>query len=171
MEMAVLLGAGVATREAFAPTELLERTLGGHAIRLGTGDRFVTGHDPAQRFAVDAHYSKHLPDILVLPGGFGALEAAADTLLVDWIDRVIERGGAVLTVSTGSLPLCATGRMIGRSVAGHWLCETHMRALGSTLSPYPMETHGRIVTTSGTAAALGGASFLADLARWGPPAS
>ena len=168
MEIGVLLGVGVATREAIAPTEVLENVLGIRATGLGTGPATVTGHDPAHCFDIDAHYSVGRPRVVVIPGGFGALEASVDARLVGWLDGLIGAGSAVLTVSTGSLLACATGRLVGQSVAGHWLCTTHIRALGSIPSPYPMETHGRVVTTSGTAAALGGAVFIADLARWGP---
>ncbi len=104
----------------------------------------------------------------MVPGSFGALELASDRMVVGWLADLIAGGTVVLAISTGTLPVAATGFLAGRPVAGHWLCDEHLSALGCVPSPYPMETHGRVVTTSGTAAALRGAAYVADLARWGP---
>ncbi len=168
MELAVLVRPGVATREALAPTEVLSSVLGATPTYLGTDERRVTGHDPVHNFDIDACYAVHRPDVLVVPGGFGSLTSAHDADLIGWLRAIIASRCAVLTISTGSLSVCATGLLAGRPVAAHWLCAPHVRALGCIPSPYPMETHDRIVTTSGTAASLGGAAFIADLARFGP---
>jgi transcriptional regulator GlxA family with amidase domain len=96
-------------------------------------------------------------DILVVPGGWGTREAAANPRLMAWIR---ERGGAVpllTSVCTGSLLLAGAGLLSGRRATSHWA------ALDDMAAAYPdvdvvydehVTVDGHVVTSAGISAGI-----------------
>lgn len=60
------------------------------------------------------------PHTLVVPGGFGAPEAAGDDDLIDAVRRLASGASRVVTVCTGSFVAAAAGLADGKRVATHW---------------------------------------------------
>jgi transcriptional regulator GlxA family with amidase domain len=59
-------------------------------------------------------------DTLVVAGGQGVREAAADRALVDWLHGAAGRSRRVASVCTGAFLLAEAGLLEGRRVATHW---------------------------------------------------
>jgi transcriptional regulator GlxA family with amidase domain len=59
-------------------------------------------------------------DTLLVAGGVGCMEAAADRLLVDWIARAAPRARRSASVCTGAFLLAAAGLLDGRRATTHW---------------------------------------------------
>ncbi len=59
-------------------------------------------------------------DTLIVPGGAGAREAAADARLLAWIARSSERARRTASVCTGAFALAAAGLLDGRRATTHW---------------------------------------------------
>jgi cyclohexyl-isocyanide hydratase len=74
----------------------------------------------------------------------------------------------VLSISTGTLLLAATGLLGGQRAAGHWLTRDELEPFEVELSDEPIERHGRLFTTSGTPAALEAIPLLAGTILYGP---
>lgn len=75
------------------------------------------------------------PELLLIPGGYGARRALADAELLDYLARV--RNGLTLTLSLGlgSLVAARAGLLSGAEVACVASLEQELRALDSTLVP------------------------------------
>lgn len=59
-------------------------------------------------------------DTLVVPGGQGVHEAAADATLLAWVQRRAIHTKRIASVCTGAFLLAAAGLLDGRRVATHW---------------------------------------------------
>ncbi|MCE5284370.1 MAG: DJ-1/PfpI family protein, partial [Pelosinus sp.] len=59
------------------------------------------------------------PDILLIPGGYGARREMNNEGLLNWIKDVAAKAELVLTVCTGSLILAKTGLLKGMLVTTH----------------------------------------------------
>jgi transcriptional regulator GlxA family with amidase domain len=85
---------------------------GGGAVRSSGGVRLEADRSTAAcRGAIDT---------LVVAGGVGALDAAADASLVRWITAAAGRSRRVASVCTGAFVLAATGLLDGRRATTHW---------------------------------------------------
>ena len=111
----LLLGRGQYEISTVGPTSEVTTTSG---LRLRPDTTFDSSDQTGQL------------DTLVIAGGLGATEAAADVDLVDAVDRLAARARRVASVCTGAFVLAATGRLAGRRAVTHWaqcadLAETH----------------------------------------------
>ena len=168
MTVGVFLGAGVMTREATLPAERLVEIVGGDVLMVGLGPDPVAGIDPGEVFLPSITLAESDPSILVIPGGFGCRPLARDAGVVDRIRQIASSCDGVLSISTGTLLLAATGLLAGKRAAGHWLTRDELAPFGVDLSDAPIERHGRLFTTSGSAAAIEAAPMLVDTILYGP---
>jgi cyclohexyl-isocyanide hydratase len=109
------------------------------------------------------------PAVLLLPGGFGSLEMASDPALVEHLRELVTPEVVCLAVSTGSLPLAATGLLNGHEVAGHWLSRRLLRRFGAIPVDDPLAVSDRLVTASGSVSAGEAAKIAADITSYAPP--
>ena len=168
MSVGVFLGAGVMTREATLPAERLAAILECDIVMVGLSLDPVAGIDPGGVFVPAITLDEARPGILVIPGGFGCRPLARDAGVVDRIREVASSCDGVLSISTGTLLLAATGLLVGKQAAGHWLTRDELAPFGVDLSDAPIERHGRLFTSSGSAAAIEAAPMLVDTILYGP---
>lgn len=100
------------------------------------------------------------PDIVVVPGGTGAMDAA-DEATLDWL-RAAHAGSTWTTsVCTGSLLLAAAGLLDGLTATSHWSAVERLEELGASYRPERWVREGRIVTAAGVSAGIDMALYLA----------
>jgi transcriptional regulator GlxA family with amidase domain len=109
-------------------------------------------------------------DTLVVVGGEGSDEAAADRELVDWVRRAAARSRRVTSVCSGAFVLAAAGLLDGRRATTHWdACTRLARAHPLvTVEPDPIFVEdGNVWTSAGVTAGMDLALALveADLGR------
>ena len=168
MSVGVFLGAGVMTREATLPAAHMAVALDSDVVMIGLSSEPVAGIDPGDVFVPDALLAHAEPDVLVLPGGFGCRPMARDRTVVGRIREIASSCDGVLSISTGTLLLAATGLLAGHRAAGHWLTKDELAPFDVELSDVPIERHGRLFTTSGTPAAIEAVPLLVGTILYGP---
>lgn len=156
------------TREATLPAARIADLFGTDVLMIGLTHEPVVGIDPGDVFVPGAVLAEAKLDVLVLPGGFGCRPMARDPGVVERIREIASSCDAVLSISTGTLLLAATGLLAGRRAAGHWLTRDELEPFGVDLSDAPIERHGRLFTTSGSSAAVEAAPLLVDTILYGP---
>lgn len=68
-------------------------------------------------------------DILFLVGGFGAIEAENDPVLLDYVRRQAGQGLEIAAVTGGAAILACTGLLDGRRATTHWSVQTELERL------------------------------------------
>ena len=109
-------------------------------------------------------------DTLVVVGGEGAYDAAADPQLVEWVRRTAPRCRRVASVCSGAFVLAAAGLLDGRRATTHWAsCDRLARAHPFVaVEPDPIFVEdGNVFTSAGVTAGMDLALALveADLGR------
>lgn len=67
-------------------------------------------------------------DTLVICGGEGAIKAAEDKELVDWVKARSRSARRTVSVCTGAFILAAAGLLEGRRATTHWAASRSLRA-------------------------------------------
>ncbi len=96
-------------------------------------------------------------DTLVLAGGSGSREAAADAELVGWVTASAARCRRVATVCSGTFLAAAAGILRGRRVATHWARADELAASypDVEVDPEPIYLRdGRIWSSAGVTAGI-----------------
>lgn len=170
MIVGVFLGSGVVTKEATLPAERLAAIFDADLVGIGLTLDPVAGIEPGEVFVPHVTLADARPSALVIPGGFGCRPMSQDVRIVDRIREIATTCDGVLSISTGTLLLAATGLLAGRTVAGHWLTRDELEPYECDLSEAQIERYGRLFTTSGAQAALEAVPLLADVMLYGPVA-
>lgn len=110
----------LAERGGSAPYALQVVAKGGGSVTMSSGLVLMTA-DLTASAAVDT---------LIVAGGRGVEQAAADAHLLDWLCRKAQAARRVASVCTGAFLLAATGLLDGRRAVTHWaycarLAELH----------------------------------------------
>lgn len=169
MIIGVFLGSGVVTKEAISPAAALAAIFDADIELIGLTLDPVAGIEPGESFQPDLTLAEAEPHVLVIPGGFGVRPMAGDSAVIDHVERIAVRADGVLTISTGTLLLAATGLLAGTQAAGHWLTRAELEPYGVELSERTIERHGRMFTSAGAIAAVEAVPALADVILYGPP--
>jgi transcriptional regulator GlxA family with amidase domain len=104
-------------------------------------------------------------DLLVLPGGRGALEAMNRPELVDWVRRQTEKSEAVLAICTGAFLLAKAGLLDGLPATTHQQGIGYLRHLApkaKVVEDQPYVDAGKIVTASAIVPAIAASLHLVD---------
>jgi transcriptional regulator GlxA family with amidase domain len=101
------------------------------------------------------------PEVVVVPGGPGQVEAMADESTLAWLRQVHETTRWTTSVCTGSLILARAGLLEGVRATSHWQALGALRALGADAVAERVVFEGRIVTAAGVSAGIDMALSLA----------
>ncbi len=162
MEIAVVLYDGFTALDAVGPYEVLSRLpeaelyfVAREAGAVRTDNGILTML--AERGIEHAGH----PDVVVVPGGPGEVQARAGAELLDWLLRVHEGTRFTTSVCTGSLILAAAGLLDGKRATTHWLAYEQLRALGAEPVAERVVFDGKLVSAAGVSAGIDMALALA----------
>jgi putative intracellular protease/amidase len=104
-------------------------------------------------------------DVLVVPGGVTATQAALDEAFVGEVRRLGGQARYLTSVCTGSLILGAAGFLNGKRAATHWAWRDLLPLFGATVSEERVCRDGNLITGGGVTAGVDFAFvLLAELA-------
>jgi transcriptional regulator GlxA family with amidase domain len=96
-------------------------------------------------------------DTLIVAGGPGHAEAAADRALVDWIARASSTARRTVSVCTGAFLLARAGLLDGRRASTHWAAAQELQRMYPEIrvDPEPIFVRdGQIWTSAGVSAGM-----------------
>jgi transcriptional regulator GlxA family with amidase domain len=96
-------------------------------------------------------------DLIVVPGGQGARQAAASEEILTWVRGHAARGALVTSVCTGALILAAAGLLDGRAATTHWSAYDELRSYGRDIDVRPdarFVDEDQVVTAAGISAGI-----------------
>lgn len=111
------------------------------------------------------------PDILLVPGGPGQVEAEKDEAVLDWLRSAHATTTWTTSVCTGSLVLGAAGLLEGRRATTYWLGLEELTKHGAVPTKERVVFDGKVVTAAGVSSGIDMSLALAariggdDLAR------
>ena len=156
--LAVLVFPGFRTLDMFGPLEML----GGFRDRLKisivaeTPDPVTSVH--GQGLLVDKTIADgHEYDLLLIPGGDSALEAAKSDELAEWMVKTSQHAELVMTVCTGSILLATTGVLDGKRATTNKIDYNETIHLGPHVNWVPQARwveDGKFFTSSGVSAGI-----------------
>ncbi|GGP37196.1 transcriptional regulator [Streptomyces abikoensis] len=142
--------------EVFAGVRPERGAEGGYEVRTATIDGAPVRSTSGLRLAPDAALADcAVPDLLVVPGGEGALEP--DPRIVSWLRVNGPRAGRLLSVCTGAFLVAAAGLLDGRRATTHWAyCDRFTERFPDVLlDPEPIFVRdGRVATSAGVTAGI-----------------
>ena len=94
------------------------------------------------------------PDVIVVPGGWGAREAMSDERLLGWIRSAHEASQWTTSVCTGSLLLGAAGVLEGLDATTHWLELETLAELGAHPTERRVVEQGKVITAAGVSSGI-----------------
>jgi len=164
LRIVIALYPGITQLDFTGPHQVLVRTPDAEVVvaSLGGCDIAATGFVFAQLADLAAIPSC---DVLLVPGGLGALEAILDEAFLAEIRRLAIGARYVTSVCTGSLILGAAGLLQGKRAACHWAFRELLAPFGAIVSDARVERDGRLFTGGGVTAGIDFAFvLLAELA-------
>jgi putative intracellular protease/amidase len=94
------------------------------------------------------------PDVIVVPGGPGTLEALSDQALLGWIKEAHEHTRWTTSVCSGSYLLGAAGLLTGVKATTHWGFLDGLANFGAEPVSERVVVEGKIVTAAGVSSGI-----------------
>jgi transcriptional regulator GlxA family with amidase domain len=161
MEIAIPLYDRFTALDAVGPYEVLWRVPGARVRWVGAEARPYATDRGLQLIAEATFADVPAPDVLVVPGGTGTLDALADERLVDWIRAADATSTWTTSVCTGALLLGAAGLLDGRRATTHWAYLDRLEAYGATPASDRVVREGKVITSAGVSSGIDMALTLA----------
>lgn len=98
-----------------------------------------------------------VPDILVVPGGYGVLPAMEDAETLRWVREASTGAKLTTSVCTGAFMLASAGLLDGQPATTHWAEIEEMRRRFPSVTvhgDYRVVESGRTITSAGVSAGL-----------------
>lgn len=154
MQIAILLFEGVVALDAVGPYDVLKLMPGADVRLVSATAGPVRTDGPLSLIAGDTLEAISRPDIVVVPGGPGAVAASRDERLLDWLRRAHEHTHVTASVCWGSELLGAAGLLDGVEATSHWLVQDELSRHGAIAVDQRVVVSGRIVTSAGVSAGI-----------------
>lgn len=94
------------------------------------------------------------PDVIIVPGGPGTIEALSDAALIGWITQAHEHTRWTTSVCSGAFLLVAAGLLKGRKATTHWGWLKDLAGFGVEPVSERVVVDGKIVTAAGASAGI-----------------
>ncbi|MFI6604259.1 DJ-1/PfpI family protein [Nonomuraea sp. NPDC050536] len=94
------------------------------------------------------------PDVVLVPGGPGTMEALQDEALIGWIRAAHEHTRWTTSVCSGSFLLGAAGVLEGRQATSHWAVVDQLAAYGAQPVRERVVVQDKVVTAAGVSAGI-----------------
>lgn len=101
------------------------------------------------------------PDVIVVPGGPGTINAMNDSAAVGWLRSAHATARWTTSVCTGSLLLGADGLLEGKRATSHWIVRESLRHFGAEPVDERVVVDGDVITAAGVSAGIDMALTLA----------
>src|SRR5688500_7203605 len=162
MDIAILLFDRLTALDAVGPYEVLSRLPDANLTFVATEAGPKRTDTKALALVADATLADvPKPDILLVPGGPGQMEAEKDEAILDWLRSAHETSAWTTSVCTGSLVLGAAGLLEGKRATSHWVYREALRAYGAEPVDARVVEDGKVVTAAGVSSGIDMALTLA----------
>ncbi len=159
-DVAILLYDRLTALDAIGPYEVL-RGLPDSDLRFVAAEPGPkrTDHGSLALVADHALTDVPSPDIIVVPGGPGEVQARAGNQVLDWLRAADATSQWTTSVCTGSLILGAAGLLRGKRATSHWTALEELRKFGAEPTEERVVVQGKTVTAAGVSSGI-------DMALW-----
>jgi len=143
--------------DAIGPYEVLQRLPDVEPVFVGEQRGEVRTENGFLGVLADATFAEvPAPDVVVVPGGFGARALLEENPLLAWLRTVHPGTRYTTSVCTGSLLLAATGLLDGLTATTHWGATAVLEELGAVPVRQRVVEHlpERIVTAAGVSSGI-----------------
>ena len=153
LRIVIALYPGITHLDFTGPHQVLVRTPDTEVVVASLGGRDIAAEGLV--FAQLADLAA-IPscDVLLVPGGLGAIEAILDTAFLAEIRRLAAGARYVTSVCTGSLILGAAGLLQGKRATCHWAFRHLLEPFGAIASDARVERDGHLITGGGVTAGI-----------------
>jgi transcriptional regulator GlxA family with amidase domain len=162
MEIAILLFDNLTALDAMGPYEVLSRLPGANLTFVATEPGTKRTDTGRLGIVADASIDDFPnPDILLVPGGPGQVQAEKDERILSWLRTAHETTQWTTSVCTGSLVLGAAGLLEGKKATTYWLALDSLRTYGAEPVNERYVFDGKIATAAGVSSGIDMALALA----------
>jgi putative intracellular protease/amidase len=154
MQIAILLYDGVVALDAIGPYDVLKLMPEADVRLVATTAGEVATDGPLKLVAGDELQDVPRPDIVVVPGGPGAMTASRDERVLRWLREAHEHTRYTTSVCWGSELLGAAGLLRGVRATSHWLVREELSSHGAVPVDERVVVSGRIITSAGVSAGI-----------------
>jgi putative intracellular protease/amidase len=162
MDIAILLYENLTALDAIGPYEVLSRLPGANLTFVATEAGPKRTDTGALGIVADATLDDvPNPDILLVPGGPGQVQAERDERVLEWLRTAHETTQWTTSVCTGSMVLGAAGLLQGKRATTYWLGLETLASYGAEPVNERVVFDGKIVTAAGVSSGIDMALALA----------
>jgi putative intracellular protease/amidase len=163
-EILIALYPGVTQLDFTGPHQVLSRTPNARVTVASLGGQDIEAEGLSFTGLADLATVARC-DVLLVPGGVTAIEAALDEAFLAQIRRLGGTARYLTSVCTGSLILGAAGLLKGRRAACHWAWRDLLEPFGAIVDEGRVVRDGDVITGGGVTAGIDFAfTLLAELA-------
>ena len=161
MQIAILLYDGIVALDAVGPYDVLKLLPGADVRLVGAETGEIATDGPLKLVAQQSIQDVPRPDVVVVPGGPGALAASRNERVLTWLREVHEHTRFTASVCWGSELLGAAGLLDGVEATSHWLVRDELSGHGAVAIDERVVVCGRVMTSAGVSAGIDMALTLA----------
>jgi len=155
MDIAILLFENLTALDAVGPYEVLSRVPGARVTFVAAEPGLKRSNGGGLALLAETPLIElSRPEVVVVPGGPGQVEAMADESTLAWLRQVHETTQWTTSVCTGSLVLGAAGLLKGKRATCHWAAIEHLRPLGAIPVSQRVVMDGNVITGAGVASGI-----------------
>ncbi|MGW4731060.1 DJ-1/PfpI family protein [Streptomyces shenzhenensis] len=166
MQIAIVLFDRFTALDAVGPYETLQRLPGAEIVFVSHQRGEVRTENGFLGMTADKSFDEvQSPDVVIVPGGVGALDYLEDEALLNWLRKVHSSSRFTTSVCSGALILAAAGLLPGMEATTYWAFLDKLTALGAVATEARLVEHldQRIVTAAGVSAGIDMALRLAEI--------
>jgi len=164
LDIVIALYPGVTQLDFTGPHQVLSRAPDARVVAASMGGQDIEADGLVFAGLADLAAARRC-DVLLVPGGLGALEVAQDAAFVAEIRRLGAGARYLTSVCTGSLILGAAGLLAGKRAACHWAWRDLLPLFGAVADDRRVVRDGNLLTGGGVTAGIDFAfTLLAELA-------